>query len=453
MAKVKENNFTEGKIFAPLISFTIPILFALVLQACYGMADLLIVGQFGSAADVAAVSNGTMLMHTVQGIVIGLSMGTTVLMGRRIGEGRTKDCGHVVEASIYLFLILGTVLALAMVVFSKAMCNAINIPPEAFNKCVSYIVICGVGLLFITAYNVLSSIMRGMGNSSMPLITVAIASVINILGDLLLVGVFNMAATGAAIATVGAQAISVIISVILIKKSGLPFTVKLQKLNQYFDDIKTIIKLGTPIALSGLLVSLSFLVLNAIVNAMGVIVSAGVGVAEKLCSIIMLVPDAFNQSLSAVVAQNIGANKPKRARKVLVISMAISFAIGIVMAYVAFFHGVWLSRIFSKDMEVCLASAEYLKGYAIDTLLTAYLFCFLGFFNGYGKTTFVMIQGLAGAFCVRIPVAIFMSKVFTGNVFMLSLATPSSSAVQIILCLLCLYFTVRQEKTTGRVSL
>lgn len=441
-----EQNFTSGKIYLPFLTFCLPILAALVLQACYGMADLMIVGRFGSASDVSAVSSGSMILQTIQSIITGLSMGTTVLMGRNIGLNRHDECGKVVEGSIWIFGIIGTVLAAVMVIFAGGIAKLMQVPDAAMTQCVYYVRICGAGLIFITAYNILSGIMRGMGNSKMPMITVAIACVINIFGDLLLVGVFHMAAAGAAIATVAAQGISVLISILLLKKIGLPFKVKIKGIQNYGSEIKDVVKIGLPIALQDLLVSLSFTVITTIVNGLGVVISAGVGVAEKLCQIIMLSPSAFSQAMSAVVSQNYGAGKMYRARKFLLYAILSSLAIGVIMAYVAWFHGAAMASLFSNDSDVCIAAGEFLKGYAIDTILTSFMFCFSGYMNGYGKTTFVMLQGILSAFCVRIPVAYAMSKVIPTSVFLISLATPCASVCQTIGFVIFFVYLTKKEK-------
>ena len=207
---------------------------------------------------------------------------------------------------------------------------------------------------------------------------------------------------------------------------------------------KQIIIFGLPIALQDFLVSLSFLVLLAIVNTLGVTASAGVGVAEKVCAFLMLVPSAFMQSMSSFVSQNKGAGKVDRAIKGVKIAIGFSSLIGLVMFVFAFFHGDMLGSIFSSDQSVIAACAQYLKAYGIDCLLTCFLFCLVGFFNGMGHTTFVMIQGLMSAFLIRIPVAYIMSMM-TGKLFFIGLAIPASTIVQIIICLLYL----RKRKFTA----
>lgn len=243
-----------------------------------------------------------------------------------------------------------------------------------------------------------------------------------------------MGTQGAAIATVFAQIVSVVVSFFLICKKELPFTVKNKNIRIHKVYLKKMVGFGAPIALQDLLVSISFLIILAIVNSMGVIASAGVGVAEKVCAFIMLISSAFMQSMSAFVAQNYGAGQITRARKALHYGIAVSFSIGVVMFLITFFHGDALAGIFSSDGEVVFAAADYLKAYAIDCLFTAIFFCYTGFYNGIGKTRFVMIQGILGAFCVRVPVSYIMSIQPETSLFHIGLATPMSSALQLILC-------------------
>lgn len=439
-------NFTEGRIFEPLVRFALPVLLALFLQTMYGAVDLWVVGQFGTSADVSAVSTGSMVMQTVTIVITSLAMGLTVLVGRKIGEGFKEEAGRIIGSGIWLFAILAVAVSAVMVFAAPATARLMHAPEEAFEETVSYITICSAGAVFIVAYNLVGSIFRGIGDSTMPLITVAIACVLNIAGDLLLVAVFHMGTAGAAIATVFAQAVSVALSLVIIRRKELPFAFRLRDIRPRGGYIGQILLLGVPIALQELLVSISFLAITAIVNGMGLTASAGVGVAEKLCGFVMLVPSSYMQAMSAFVAQNIGAGKPERARKALACGIVSSLAVGFVMAYLNFFHGDILAGLFAKDAAVIAAGAEYLKAYAIDCLLTSFLFCFIGYFNGTGSTMFVMLQGIIGAFGVRLPVSWFVSRQAAASLFHIGLATPASSVVQIILCGAYFAFELRRHK-------
>ena len=430
----RTGNLTEGKIFTTLIKFAVPVFFTLFLQALYGGVDLLIVGQFAETADVSGVATGSMLLSTVTNVTTGLSMGITILVGERIGRGDRNGAGRAIGGGIFLFAVFGVVLTLVMLFGAETLASLLHAPEEAFAETVMYIRICGGGSLFIVAYNVLGAIFRGIGDAKTPLVTVLIACVINILGDLLLVEVFHLGAAGAAIATVAAQAVSVIVSLFLIRRKKLPFDFSGKYVRYTKEVVNTEIKLGAPVSLQELLVGISFLVIQTIVNTFGVVDSAGVGVAEKVCVFIMLVPSAYMQSMCAFVAQNRGAGNPRRAKKALGYGVASAFVVGVIMCFVTFLHGDLLSSVFSKAPDVIAASHSYLKAYAIDCLLTPFLFCFTGYFNGCEKTFFVMLQGIIGAFCVRIPVAWMISRMAGATLFQIGLGTPASSLVQIILC-------------------
>lgn len=311
----QKNDFLNGPILSPLLRFAGPVLLALFLQAMYGAVDLIVAGKFAGTADISAVSTGSQAMQLVTSLLVGLTTGVTVLLGQKIGEGRPDEAGNAVGSAICLFVCVALALTALLSALTEPFCRLLQAPEEAFVPTTQYVRICSAGTLFIVAFNVIGSVFRGLGDSKMPLITVAIACVTNIFGDLLLVDVFQMGAAGAALATVFAQAVSVILSLFVIMRRKLPFTFRKEQLR--FDRPLTagILRLGIPIALQDVLVGVSFLVILAIVNSLGLLQSAGMGIAEKVCAFVMLLPSAFSQSVSAFVAQNTGAGKPERAKK------------------------------------------------------------------------------------------------------------------------------------------
>ena len=437
-------DFTRGRILPALLRFALPVLMALFLQAMYGAVDLMVVGKFGQAADVSAVSTGSQIMMTLTNFVGSFAMAATVLLSQKLGEGRKDACAGVIGTSLLLFLAAGLVMTVLIPVGALPLARLMRAPLEAENLTAAYIRICGAGSVAIIAYNLIGSIFRGLGDSKTPLITVGIACLCNIFGDLLLVAVFHLGAPGAAMATVFAQLLSVVFSWLLIRRKPLPVTFGRRDLRWDGGLVRRIVRIGTPIALQDLLVGASFLIILAIVNNLGLTQSAGVGVAEKVCAFIMLVPAAFMQSMSAFVGQNRGAGKPERALKGLWAAVAVSFGFGVVMFWMAFFHGDLLSTIFARQGELIAASWDYLKAYAIDCLLTCFLFCFIGFFNGMERTAFVMVQGIIGAFAIRVPVCFYMSKLVPVSLFRIGLATPCSTVVQIGMCLGYLLYLKRR---------
>lgn len=430
----RSNDFTQGDIFLPLLRFSLPILAALILQTAYGAVDLWMVGRFATAADVSAVSTGSQLMHTITCVVTGLTMGTTVMLGQTLGQGKGEEAGSIIGSSIALFSLIAALLTAFTILGAGWLARITQVPEEAIPPSLSYIRMCGAGLCFITAYNVFGSIFRGMGDSKTPLMTVAIACAVNVAGDYLLVAVLGLGALGAAIATVCAQGVSVAVSLLVVSRRGLGFPFSPRDIRFHRVKVGRILRLGTPVALQDGLVSISFLVILSIVNSLGLVASAGVGVAEKLCGFIMLVPSAFSQSVTTFVAQNVGAGRLDRARKCLGQGILASLCFGVVIGYLSFFHGSVLAGLFNGDPAIVSAAADYLRAYAIDVLMTSFLFPFIGYFNGRGSTGFVMVQGLVGAFCIRIPVSFFMSRLLPVSLFRVGLATPCSSLAQILLC-------------------
>lgn len=439
------NNLTSGPIFRSIVKFALPVLLALLLQALYGAVDLLIVGHFGSTADVSGVATGSGILNTINMIISGFAMGVTVLVGRRIGNKEPDKAGDAIGNAICLFGVFALILSIAVPIFAPTFSSWLNAPEEAISQTIGYIRICGYGLIFIIAYNLLGAIFRGIGDSITPFIAVSIACVCNVILDLAFVKSMNMGAQGAALATVIAQAISVILSLLIISRRKLPFKFSLKSI-KFGSDIIQELTVGTPVALQEFLVGISFMVIQGVVNSIDLYASAGVGVSSKVTAFIMLVPSAFMQSMSAFVAQNLGAGERKRAKKALFYCIASALAIGVFMFLLSFFKGDFFASLFDDSPEVISAGALYLKAFAIDCMLTPFLFCFLGYFNGCGKTLFVMVQGLIGAFGVRVPLCLFFSKQNWATLFHIGLSTPASTIVQIILCIVVYVLIENKEK-------
>ena len=436
-------DFTEGRIFPKLIKFMLPILGALVLQAMYGAVDILVVGQFGTSEGISAVSTGSNLVNMVTFTAAGFTMGVTILLGRYIGEKRQDRLGRVIGGAICFFLVLSLVITAVMLIFARQLAQMMQAPAEALDSTVTYVMICGGGILFIMAYNFISSIFRGLGNSKLPLIFVGIACAVNVVGDLLFVAVFKMNVAGAALATVMAQAVSVVLSILIIRKQKLPFTLKREDI-RFNEEVPRIIKVGAPIAVQELLTQLSFLALCAFINKLGIAQSSGYGVANKLVAFIMLVPSSLMQSLASFVAQNFGAGKEKRACQTMLCGMAIGCTVGVVISLLAVFAGDYMSMIFTPEPAYIKQSAAYLLGFSLEPIVTSILFSFIGYFNGHSQTLFVMIQGLSQTFLVRLPMSYIMSIQPDASLTMIGLAAPSATIFGIILNLV--YFIWYSKK-------
>ena len=430
--KTEKTDFTQGSIVKKLSLFMLPILGALILQAAYGAVDLLVVGQFGSTAGLSAVSTGSQVLNLVTFVVTQLAMGVTVLIARYLGEKKPQQIGAVLGGAAVVFAIVSAVLFVLLVCCARPIAVLMQAPEEAVDLTASYIRICGCGIFFIVAYNLLSAIFRGLGDSRSPLLFVLVACVVNIGGDLLLVAGCGMDAAGAAIATVFAQAVSVVFAVVILLKKQLPFT--LAKTDFRFNpQCRKFLGIGLPLALQEFLTQLSFLALCAFVNRLGLTASSGYGVASKIVNFAMLIPSALMQSMASFVAQNVGAGNPKRAKRSMFTGIGVGLVFGCAVFVLVLLKGDVLAAVFSPDAEVVQNGFAYLKGFAPETIVTAILFSMVGYFNGNNQTLWVMIQGMVQTLLVRLPLSYYMSIQPNASLTQIGLAAPISTVVGILL--------------------
>jgi putative MATE family efflux protein len=420
---------------------------AILIQALYGAVDLIVVGKFGSTASVAAVANGSQIMNTVTGVIIGLTTGVTVLVGTCVGARDEKGAAEAVAAMVKLFSCVALVITALMLIFAEDITRVMNVPEQAVEGTLTYLRVCSSGMVFICAFNAISGLFRGVGDSKSPLLFIAIACGVNIVLDLLFCGVFKLDVFGAALATVIAQAASAVFSLVKIKRGGLRFAVTARNLEKS-GAVKKIVKIGLPIATQEFLVSISFLIIMAIINDISLVASASIGIAEKLFVFLAIIPMSFTSSLSAFVAQNVGARQEERALKALGMGTGISLVFGFCMTVLTFFGGGLLAGIFEKNPQVIAATAEYLRGVSFEYVLIPTIFCLLGYFNGTGNTAIVMLEGIVSAFLIRIPLSYFISRLPDTSLLKIALAVPAAALFSLILCVV--YFMYLRKKRLGR---
>ncbi len=442
-------DFTQGSILKKLVAFMMPVLGALILQAAYGAVDLLVVGRFGSTSGLSAVSTGSQVLNLVTFMVVQFAMGITVLIARYLGEKKQEQIGAVIGGAVVVFSMISVVLFFLMVCFARPISVLMQAPTEAVDLTAAYVRICGSGIFFIVAYNLLAAIFRGLGDSQSPLLFVLVACIVNVIGDLVLVAGFHLDAAGAAIATVLAQALSVVFAVLLLIRKKMPFVIARKDFRLNLQ-CRKFLKIGLPLALQEFLTQLSFLALCAFVNRLGLEASSGYGVACKIVNFAMLVPSALMQSMASFVSQNVGAGKYKRAKKSMFTGIGVGLAVGCLVFVLVMFKGDLLAGFFSTDAGVIQKGYDYLKGFALETILTAVLFSMIGYFNGTNRTVWVMTQGLIQTLLVRLPLAYFMSIQPDASLTKIGLAAPASTLVGIILNLgFFLYLEKKEKKVNG----
>lgn len=450
MSKTKEkSSLVSGAIFSPMMKFMLPVMAATFLQAMYSAVDLLVIGRFISTdATViqnatAAVGTGGMIMTLITYVIQGLTTGITVTLGRFIGARDKNGATRTVGSAICIFAVMAVCLTLIMEVGAPCFARWMNAPD--LEQITLYLRICGAGLIFITAYNGISGLFKGIGNSNLPLVFVGIACVVNIVLDLVLVIAAGLGVAGVAIATITAQAVSVVLSLVIISRRQLPFDVNRKSIRFHHGETKSILLAGVPLATQDFLTNLSFVVINSVANQLGSdpavwsAIASGYSVDNKLTAFMMAIPVAFLQSMSVFTAQNVGAKHPERIKKGLRYMIFTSIGAGILLSLLCYFGGSVMASVFTSDVQSIYYAAEYLRGYAADALVACLLLMITGYFNGQGHSTFSMIQGLIGAFCVRIPIILFISKLASATLFQVGFFGAMATYTQLIICICCFF--------------
>lgn len=430
-----KNDLTTGNILGRLVKFALPYLLAAFMQTFYGLADLFVVGLYNDSSTTTAVSIGSQVMHLITVVILGIAMGTTVLIGKAVGAKEEKEATRIAGGSIYLFSVIAIVATIVLECASGLITKVMSTPIESVSQTNSYLRICFGGLPFIIFYNLISSIFRGAGDSKRPMGFVAIACIINIILDFVFIGGFHLGAVGAALGTVLGQAVSVLISLLVIRKINLGFSITKNDIKKEDAAISGVLSVGIPIALQDGLIQVAFIVITIIANGRGLVDATAVGIVEKIICFLFLVPSAFLSAISAVVAQNLGAGKEDRARKSLYYGLAITMIWGILVTVYHQFLPESIVGQFTKELPVLMAGAIYIKSYSIDTFFAGIHFCFSGYFCGCQKSVLSFIHNIISIVLIRIPGAYFTSKYWPDTLYPMGFAAPAGSALSAIICL------------------
>ena len=432
-----EKNLTTGSVSKTIVYFALPYLLSYFLQTLYGMADLFITGQFCGVDSITAVSNGSQVMHMLTVIIVGLAMGTTVVIGRAIGADNKENAGVAIGNTITLFMVLSIVLTVVLLALVKPIVSLIAIPEEAVSGTVAYLIICFIGIPFITAYNIISSIFRGMGDSKSPMYFIAVACAANIALDYLFIGACSLGPIGAALGTTLAQTLSVIVSLIAIKVKKTGIHVYANALKPQREVMGEILKVGIPVAIQDGCIQAAFIIITMIANHRGLDTSAAVGIVEKMISAIFIIPSSMLATVSALSAQNIGAGKHERAALTLKYATLITCTYGIVVVIVMQFIASGLSN-------VVLLGTQYMRSYIIDTMFAGVHFCFSGYFAAYGKSYIGFLHNIISITFVRVPGSYLASKLFPGTLFPMGLAAPAGSVLSVVICVAAFVYLKRR---------
>ena len=445
-----ERNLTTGSIWKNIFYFSLPYLLSYFLQTLYGMADLFIIGQFEGAAGTTAVSIGSQVMHMITVIIVGLAMGTTVSIAQAVGAKDKKQASRCTGNTITLFLGVSVVLMVILLLLVKPIVLVMSTPLGAVSGTVAYLTICFIGIPFIIAYNIISSIFRGLGDSKSPMYFIAVACAANIGLDYLFIGVMGLDAAGAALGTTIAQAVSVIVSLTVIIKKGTGIKLRRSDLRPKRHTMKNILKVGVPVALQDGFIQISFIAITIFANQRGLNDAAAVGIVEKIIGILFLVPSSMLSTISALASQNIGAGKHDRARLTLRYVLCMTVGYGLVAATIVQFVSVPFVGLFTNDGAVQILGGQYLRSYAWDCVFAGVHFCLSGYFYAYGLSIVSFIHNSISIICARIPLSYYAATHFPDTLFPMGCAAPAGSIISIIICVgVLIWMNRHSEKYMG----
>lgn len=433
-------NLTGKNVLSSLIRFSLPYLLSCFLQAFYGLADLFITGQFNGAETISAVAIGSQVTHMLTVIIVGLAMGATVSISRAVGAGQAGQAARSIGNTVLLFVPFALALTVGLILSVNRILALISTPAEAFSPARNYLLICFAGVPFITAYNVLSSIFRGLGDSRSPMYFVAFAGIINVILDYLLIGPLSMGAAGAALATILAQGMSVLFALVALRRRSLGIKLRRADFAPDKTTLTALLKVGVPVAAQDGFIQVSFLIITAIANHRGMLVSASVGIVEKIISFLFLVPSSMLSTVSAMAAQNAGAGQHGQAKKVLRYAITICISFGLLVTVICQLWAEPILGLFSSDAGVIRLGSQYLHSYVLDCIFAGVHFCLSGYFCAYRKASVSFIHNLLSILLVRIPGAYFASVFWPETLFPMGLAAPVGSLFSAIICLIVFYF-------------
>lgn len=448
-----EKNLTTGSVFKNILIFSLPYLLSYFLQTLYGMADLFIIGQFEGVASTTAVSIGSQVMHMLTVMIVGLAMGSTVSIGQAVGAGDRKKAASGIGNTVTLFMCLSVVLTVTLLVFVRPVVTIMSTPEAAVPGTVEYLTICFIGIPFITAYNIISSIFRGLGDSKSPMYFIAVACVANIALDYLFMGALHLGPSGAALGTTLSQAVSVIIALVVIRRHSGALAVKKSDFQPARPVMAKLLRIGVPIAMQDGLIQIAFIIITVIANRRGLNDAAAVGIVEKIISFLFLVPSSMLSTVSALGAQNIGAGKPERARLTLRYAAFIAICFGACMVILMQFAAEPVVSLFtdsaqSDGAEVIRLGGQYMRGYVWDCIFAGVHFSFSGYFCACGRSGLSFLHNISALLLVRVPGVYLTSLFFPDSLFPMGLATSMGSLLSVIICVIAYTVILSGKKSS-----
>lgn len=415
------NDLTEGSVAKKLFHFAIPFMISNLLQTIYNLVDMAVVGHYMGSAGLSAVSVGGRLVELLTFLCMGLCTGGQILLSQQVGAKQKEAMEKTIGTFFTFVAILAVVLGTLSILFHRAMLTAMNTPAAAFEEAAAYMIICNCGCFFIFGYNALCSVLRGMGDSKRPLMFVAIASVINLALDIVLVAGFEMGAAGAAIATVISQGVSFVSALVFLikRREAFGFTFSRKTLRLHGETLKTLLRLGLPLSFQFAAISVSMLFVNSFVNAYGQAASAVFGAGQKLQGIPSIITGGMSSANSSMVGQNMAAGKPERVKQAVRTCFLLNACVYGLFIALCLLAPKAVFSLFTTEADVLALAPTYLRITCIGFAASLFNSSFNSVINGVGFTSLSMAIGLLDGVVARVALSAILGAKLGLNGFFL----------------------------------
>ena len=409
-SKTMVRDLTQGSVTKLLLIFAFPVLLSNLLQTFYNMVDMVVIGQFVGSTGLSAVSIGGDLLHTLTFLVMGFSSAGQVILSQYIGAGNRNKIKGTIGTMFTLTFMCAIVLSIVLLLFLDNILGLMNTPAECYQYAKEYSLTCIAGTIFIYGYNLVSAILRGMGDSKHPFIFVAVASIVNLILDLIFVALIKMGPFGAALATVIGQAVSFIWAIIYLyrNKESFGFDFKPESFKLDMEILPKMVKLAIPMCLQSAAIHISMIFVNSYINSYGVIASAVTGIGNKLGSITAVVTNALSTAGGPMVGQNIGAEKYERIPKIIGVSFIFDMAFALILTAITVFWPRGLFSLFNTDPQVLDMAMTYIPVAVLLYIGFAMRSPFFALINGSGNAKLNLIMGLMDGVICRIGLALLL---------------------------------------------
>ncbi|AUN14152.1 MATE family efflux transporter [Paraclostridium sordellii] len=408
-------DLTVGKESKCIFNFALPMLIGSLFQQLYNTADSIIVGRFVGKSAMAAVSGANPIMFLLTSFLMGITLGFSILISQYYGSKNMEKVKSAIDTTYVFIFIASFFITFIGVFFSGKILEIMNTPSEIFDLSKGYLIIIFTGTLFSTGYNSICAILRGLGDSTNPLYFLIIATILNIILDIVFIIYFNMGVNGVALATIIAQAVAFIFSVLYLNRKHEVLKIKFRNLKYDLEIFKTGLKLGLPSAIQQTLFSIGNITLQSLVNSYGTSAMAAFGAGSKIETFISLPIMNLGSAVSTFVAQNIGANKVDRVKKGVKSSINMALSISLFVLIIFFLFKENLIKLFNTDPEVVSIGCRYLLTIGPFFFLIGTSFMLTSAIRGAGASMFAMISSMISLWIARIPASYLLSSFYGVN--------------------------------------